>query len=97
MSVSASGPTLAQPVGVAAHVALDVAVWFEGEHAGDDRVEEHPVVAHHDQRTFVFVEPVLKHFEGFHVQVVGGLVENQEVRGLREESREDHPVALATG
>ena len=88
---------LAQPVGVAAHVALDVAARLEGEHAGDDRVEKHPVVAHDDQRALVFVQPVLEHLEGFHVEVVGRLVEDQEVGGPGEQPGQDHPVAFAAG
>ena len=52
-------------------------------------------MADHDQRALVLVEPVFEYFEGLDVQVVGRLVEDQEIRRPGEQPGEDDPVAFA--
>src|SRR3954466_8370473 len=41
-------------------------------------------------------QAVLKHVEGFEVQIIGRLVEHQEVCGLKHEPGEEHTALLAT-
>ena len=47
------------------------------------------------ERAVVFEQKVFEDFEGFNIEVVGGLVEDEQVGGLGEETREEQPVALA--
>ena len=42
-------------------------------------------------------EHLLQEVEGFEVEVVGRLVEDEEVGGLRERAGEHQPAALAAG
>src|SRR5690606_21120413 len=55
------------------------------------------VVAHDDQRAAVLDQAVFQHLQRFHVEVVRGLVQHQQVRRLREQPREDHAIAFAAG
>ena len=91
------GLAAAKPVAVAAGVALDQAGVLEDQGAGDTVVEEAPVVAHHQQRAAVPHELLLQHLQGLDVQVVGGLVKDQQVGGLGQEPGQDDAVALAAG
>ena len=48
-----------------------------------------------EQGAVVFEQEVFEDFEGFDVEVVGGLVEDEQVGGLGEETREQQTIALA--
>ena len=50
-----------------------------------------------EDRAVEVEEPLLEELERLDVEVVGRLVEDQEVRRLREEAREEEAVALAAG
>ena len=89
------GAPLLQPVAVAADVFAPAPVAFRDQRLRDDVVEEAPVVAHQQQRAAVALQRVLEELERLDVEVVGRLVEHQQVRGLREEPREQQAVALA--
>ena len=52
-------------------------------------------MAHQDQRALVVAEHLLEEVEGLQVEVVGRLVEDQEVRRLGECAGDQQPVALA--
>ena len=51
-------------------------------------------MTHEDERAVVVEERLLEHFLGLHVEVVGGLVEDQEVVGLEEELQQGKTCAL---
>ena len=85
------------PVAVAAGVGLDATGLLEHQGAGDAVVEEAAVMAHHQQRAPVGHELLFQHFEGLDVEVVGGLVQDQQVRRLGEQPGQDDAVALAAG
>ena len=48
-----------------------------------------------EQGAIVFEQEVFEDFEGFDIEVVGGLVEDEQVGGLGEETREQQTIALA--
>ena len=60
-------------------------------------VEEPPVVAGDDRAAGEFEQRVLQARQRLHVQVVGRLVQQQQVAALLEGERQVHPVALAAG
>ena len=60
-------------------------------------VEEHTVVAGHHSATREAQQRLLQAGQRFHVQVVGGLVEKQQVAALLERQRQVQAVALAAG
>src|SRR5699024_7770065 len=60
-------------------------------------VEEPPVVGGDHGAAGKVQECVLQGSECFHVQVVGGLVQQQQVTALFEGERQVHPIALPTG
>src|SRR5215213_10553311 len=80
------GAEAAELVGlVVGEVALEPhhpAVAFEGQHVGGDPVQEPAVVADHDRAAGEVEQGALQRAEGVDVQVVGGLVEQQEVPAL---------------
>ena len=67
---------LAQPVPVATDVFLDLAVFLEHDRTRHDIIEELTVMTDDDERSGVFSQLLLEHFQGFDVEVIRGLVEN---------------------
>src|SRR4029453_6508391 len=72
----------------------DPAVLLENEDGVDDAVEEEPVVGHDDRASGEVLEGVLEDSQGGEVQVVRGLVEEEQVRAPAEGLREEEPVPL---
>jgi hypothetical protein len=69
----------------------------DGERAVADPIEEVAVVRHDDQRAGVGAQPPLQPQDGVEVEVVGRLVEQQQVRGHDERAREIEAHAEAAG
>ena len=69
---------------VVSGVELDLGVVDVGD-VGADLVEEVPVMGHHDHRVVKVDEKLLQPGDGVQIQVVGGLVEEQDV-GVSEQS-----------
>jgi len=88
---------LAQIVAVAAGIFFPHAGAFKGERLRHHVVEEGAVVADQEQRARVILQSGFQQLERFDVEVVGGLVEHQDVGGAREEAREEQAVPLAAG
>jgi hypothetical protein len=61
------------------------------------RNEEVPVVRDGDHRAGIFIEEVLQPLDRFGVEVVRGLVEEEQVGVLQEQSGERDPALLAAG
>ena len=68
-----------------------------GEDVGDDPVEEPAVVADHHGAARELEQRVLQRRQGLDVEVVRGLVEQQQVAALLERQRQVEPVALSAG
>ena len=66
-------------IGVIAFEPLDVSVAFECENVGGDAVEEPPIVADDDGAACELGEGFLERSEGVDVEIVGWLVEQQDV------------------
>ncbi len=62
-----------------------------------DVLHEVPVVGDRDDGARVLLQVLLKPQDALRVQVVGGLVEQQQVGLLEQELAQGHPPALATG
>src|SRR3970282_2133399 len=75
----------------------DPTVGLEDEHARDHLVEKVAIVTDDDQRPAVVGKAPLEGFEGLDVEVVRGLVEDEEIGRAREELGENHAVALPAG
>ena len=84
-------------VAVAAGIFHHVAVAFDRDGAGDQPVEEIAVVADQQQRALVFGQHVLQQVERVHVEVVGRLVQHDQVAGLGEQLGQHQARALAAG
>ena len=65
------------------------------EHVGRDAVQEPAVVGHHEGRAGEHHQGLLERAQRREVEVVGGLVERDEVPALEQELREHHAPALA--
>ncbi len=73
-------------------VAVDLAL-FDLERAGDDAVEQVPVVGHHQQCPAVPLDqPLLEPLDRRDVEVVGGLIENRKLRLRDEDSCQRDPA-----
>src|SRR6185437_12845396 len=68
-----------------------------GEDVRGDTVEKPAVVAGDDRATRKLVERIFEAGKGFYVEVVGGLVKQQDVAAQLQRERQVEPVALATG
>src|SRR5439155_8881172 len=75
----------------------DAAVAFEGHDVGGDPVQEPAVVADHHRAAGEADERLLERPQRVHVEVVGRLVEQQQVAPALEQRRQVQPIALAPG
>ena len=93
------GAEAALPVGfVVLIVALephDLAVAFEREHVRGDAVEEPAIVADDDGAAGEVEQRFLERAQRVDVEIVGRLVEQQQVAALLQQLRQVHAVALA--
>ncbi len=84
-------------------VVLEVAVERHGAAVGDehetvaDRAQQRAVVRHEHQAAFVVGQRPRQGVAHFEVEVVGGLVEQQQVRPPAHEQRQRQPRLLAAG
>ncbi len=60
-------------------------------------IQEPAVVAHHEQGVGIVFKVALQPRRGLQIQVVGGLVQEQQVRGAKEHRRQGHPHAPPAG
>src|ERR1700676_2526016 len=74
----------------------DLGIALEGEDVRGDAIEEPAVVADHHRAAGEGEESLLERPQGVHVEIVGGLVEQQQVAAGPQGAREVQPVALAT-
>ena len=84
-----------RPVAVAARVLAQFPVTFERDDLRHHVVEKHAVMADKEDRAAVFLQQRLEQLQRLDVEVVGRLVQHQHVDRLREQAREQQPVALA--
>ena len=84
-------------VAVVAFEPDDLAVAFEGQDVGGEPVEEPAVVAADDGAAGEILQPFFQCAQGIHVQIVGRLVEDDEIRALFQHARQMHPIAFAAG
>src|SRR4051812_32678731 len=89
-----AGLLLLEPARVVALVG-DAARAVELEDPAGDVVEEVAVVGDRDHRALVLVEVALQPRDGLGVEVVGGLVEQQQVRGGEQQPAQRDAAALA--
>ena len=68
---------------------------FSSEGLSNDVVEKRAVVAHEQERPRPLDELRLEQLQRLEVEIVGGLVEDQQVRGPGEQARQQQPVAFA--
>ena len=81
---------------VIAQVLLD-AFRAHLQHPAAHPVDKVPVVGHGEDGAGEIVQGVLQHFPGVHVQVVGGLVQQQQVIPPQHQLGQGHPAPLAAG
>src|ERR1700733_12232698 len=84
-------------IGEIALEPFDVAVAFEGQHVRGDAVEEEAVVADDDGAAGEIEQGLLERAQRVDVEVVGRLVEQEQVRAALQHFGEMHAVALAAG
>ncbi len=76
---------------------LGAAAAVQAEHHGRDAIEQVAVVGDQHQGAGEIGEAVFEDFEGGNVEVVGGLVEQQDVGGLQHEAGDQDARLLAAG
>src|SRR5690606_22323039 len=72
-----------------------VAAAVQGDGGRGQAVDEVAVVRHQDQGAVVAFQQLLQLLQRVHVEVVGRLVEDQQVGGLGQGARQQQAVALA--
>ena len=70
---------------------------FETEQTVHRAVEEIAVVGDHDHATAEVFEKVLQHAQRLHIQIVGGLIEQQHIRSLNQHPAKGQAPPLAPG
>ena len=73
----------------------DAAVALEGQHVRDDTVQEPSIVADHDGAPGERHQRILERAQCVDIQVVGRLIEQQEVGATAEQFGDVHAIALA--
>src|SRR5262245_8672485 len=76
---------------------LHLAVALEREYVRRDAVEKPAIVTDHDRTSRECQQRLLERPKCVDVEIVGGLVEQQQVRAGSEELRQVHPVPLTSG
>src|SRR5437868_11643751 len=84
-------------IGEIALEPFDVALALERQHVGGDAVQEPAVVADDDRAAGEILERLFERAQRVDVEIVGRLVEQQDVGAGFEHFRQMHPVALAPG
>ena len=87
---------LGDHVAIAAGVLGPAALAFGRDDAGDDAVEKVAVMTDEQYRPRVIVQQLLQQIERFEVEVVGRLVEHENVRRLGQHAGEQQSRTLAT-
>ena len=77
--------------------ALDITQAVETKHHGGDAIEHVAIVRHQNQGPAKFEQVFFQNFESRNIEIVGRFVEQQHVRRLQHQLRDQHPGALATG
>ena len=63
----------------------------------DHFIQEIPVMGHYEHGAFVGCQILFKPFQGIDIQMVGGLVQKQDVRFFQEKRRKSQPCPLSSG
>ena len=87
---------LAQVVGVVARIGGEAAV-LDGRHVGDAGVHEGAVVAHEEHGAVIGSQEVLEPLDALEVEVVGGLVQKEQVGMAKQELGERNAHLPAAG
>ena len=82
-------------VRIGAGKPLDMRVTLEGEHVGRHTIEKPAIVRNHQHRAGEGEDGVFERPEGVDIEIVGGLVEHEDVGALFEHLREVDAVAFA--
>ncbi len=90
-------PTISVILGVVAFVPEDIGVALEGQDVGTDAVQEPAIMTDDDQAAAELHEGIFEGAQGIDIQVVGGLIEDDQVGAAFEQAGQMHAVALATG
>ena len=72
-------------------------VALEGQDVGGDAIQEPAIVADHHRAAGEVEQRVLQRAQRVHVQVVGRLVQQQQVAAAAQQLGQVQPVALAAG
>ena len=86
---------LGDHVAIAAGIFDPAAVAFAHQHACRDAVEKIAVVADDDQRAGIIREHFFEQVERFEVEIIRRLVENEQIRRLRQRARQQQTAAFA--
>src|SRR3984957_18033603 len=84
-------------VGEIALEPFDMAVAFEGQHVGGDAVQKEAVVAYDDGAAGEVEQRLFERAQRVDVEVVGRLVEQEQVRAALQHLGEMNAVAFAAG
>ena len=85
-----------QVLGIVGLIMADVAVGELGDPVGHP-LQKVPVVGDHDKTPGKFLQVPLQPEDHVAVQVVGGLVQDEHIRRVKEHRRQSHPLPLAAG
>src|SRR5262249_46347637 len=90
------GTALCQHVAVAARVFDPASAALWNSHAVDDAIEKIAIMADQQNSAGVVGEHLLQHVEGFKVEIVGRLVEDEHIGGPRQRARQHEAASFAT-
>jgi len=64
----------------------------DGENPIHQQTEKAPVMADQNNRAGKLLQGLEKNFDGLDIEMIGGLVENEEIQGLGQEGGQHHPT-----
>ena len=82
------------PVAIAAHVLPHLPVTFQYQRRGNDIVQKLPVMTHQYQGTLVIGQQLLQQFQGLNIQVIGWLIQEQDIALFFQGHGQVEPVSL---
>ena len=88
---------LRQPVGITTDEFSNDTITFKHQRTGNHIIEKGTVMTDQQQGTVIVHQQFFKQLQRFHIQIIGRLVHNQQVRRLRKQPRQQQAIALTAG
>ena len=76
---------------------VGAALPVESQHNRRNAIEHVPIMRNQHQRSAIFEQAFFEYVEGWNIEIVGGLIEEKHICGLKHELRDQYARPFASG